>query len=97
MNRGGGTVFGTRRYRHTSMTAPDPNSKNYARNEKKRKMEAASGDGPKKEYTPRAPTVKKGVRSELKSAVQIQKDRNAKDKRREKTGRHFRGKPKKGR
>ena len=87
----GGVPFGSRRYRHTKITAPDPNSKHFDRKEKKRQYKKSQG-----ESLPDYPTKnKRGVRSELKSGHQIQKQRNEKEKRRQKTGRHFLAKNKK--
>ena len=87
----GGVPFGSRRYRHTKLTAPDPNSRNFDRKNRKRQKALKSG-----ESVPDFPkTNRKGVRSELKSGHQIHKQRQEKEKRRQKTGRHFLGKKKK--
>jgi ATP-dependent RNA helicase DDX54/DBP10 len=87
----GGVPFGSRRYRHTKLTAPDPNSKNFERKERKRQKALKAG-----ESVPDFPkNNRKGVRSELKTGHQIQKQRKEKEKRRQKTGRHFLAKNKK--
>lgn len=89
--KSGGVPFGSRRYRHTKLTAPDPNSKSFERKDRKRQKAVKNG-----ESVPEFPKKnKRGVRSELKSGHQIQKQRKVKEKRREKTGRHFLAKNKK--
>ena len=92
--RSGGSALGSRRFKHNSFTAPDINSKNHARKERQRKKAIEAGE------TVSTPTyttpARKGVRSELKNAAQIKKQRAEKEKRRQKTGRHFSGKKGKG-
>lgn len=90
MLKTGGVPFGSRRYRHTKLTAPDPNSKSYERKSKQRQKAIKAG-----EAVPEFPNKNKRARSELKSGSQIQKQRNEKEKRRQKTGRHFLAKNKK--
>ncbi|KND05008.1 uncharacterized protein SPPG_00689 [Spizellomyces punctatus DAOM BR117] len=82
----GGLSTGTRKYRHTKITAPDVNSKNYARNQRKREKEAAAGDASQAAVHPKKRAA--NVKSELKTVQQIAKERKEKEKRRAKTGRH---------
>jgi ATP-dependent RNA helicase DDX54/DBP10 len=86
MARAGGSAFGGRKFKHTKITPADPNSKNYAR--KQKKLKGTEGSIEKGAKT-------KNKRPELKTAVQITKERRLKEKRREKTGRHFLAKKKK--
>ncbi|KAK9761841.1 ATP-dependent RNA helicase dbp10 [Basidiobolus ranarum] len=85
-----------KRYKHNKLTAPkklDPLSINYEKKiQKKRKgTEDVSQQGTKRR-------VGDNVKGELKSVDQIRKQRELKEKRREKTGRHNKGgsKPKRG-
>ncbi|KAI8913961.1 P-loop containing nucleoside triphosphate hydrolase protein [Powellomyces hirtus] len=94
-----GHATGGRKYRHNKITAPDQNSKNYARNQQRREREARLAGTPGAGAAPSAssssePTAKKlragesAPKTELKTVQQIAKERKEKEKRRLKTGRH---------
>ncbi|KAI9094132.1 P-loop containing nucleoside triphosphate hydrolase protein [Phlyctochytrium arcticum] len=88
-----GNATGERRYRHNKITAPDVNSKNYARKlgkiEKEARLAGTKSSGAKKTVAKESnPADKRVVRSELKSVQQIAKERKVKEQRRAKTGRH---------
>ncbi|KAJ3160810.1 ATP-dependent RNA helicase ddx54 [Geranomyces michiganensis] len=94
-----GHAVGGRKYRHNKITAPDQNSKNYQRNQKRREKEARLGIAPagadsgvlaepanKKQKGSGGGAV--AAKSELKTIQEIAKERREKEKRRLKTGRH---------
>ncbi|KAI8800754.1 P-loop containing nucleoside triphosphate hydrolase protein [Cladochytrium replicatum] len=101
------SIFGSRRrYIHTKITPADPNSKASERRRKRdegmTRKAGKSEKGEKVKIQKKGKvkvvlhkTVGKGVRSELRSAGQVAKERRTKEKRREKTGRPSR-KGKKG-
>ncbi|TPX32168.1 hypothetical protein SmJEL517_g04679 [Synchytrium microbalum] len=87
------SAFGNRRFRHNKIIAPTPGSGSSLRKDAKRKREAqdAQPDGATPSSKPAAPAAKKmkqGVRSELRTPIQIAKARVVKENKRQKTGRH---------
>ena len=83
-----------RKYRHNSISAPNVNSKSFARKQNQReavlRKKGFKGEQLKnmmKEMTP-DPIKSFTAKSELKSAQQITKARKLKEQRRAKTGRH---------
>jgi ATP-dependent RNA helicase DDX54/DBP10 len=91
--------MGQRRYRYNTVTPANPKSKNFARKQAAAERKARVEGKP---YVPPTISTQKGsnaggrrVKSELKSASQIAKQRILKEKRREKTGRHHKNGKKK--
>ncbi|KAI9009565.1 hypothetical protein BC832DRAFT_551797 [Gaertneriomyces semiglobifer] len=89
-----------RRYRHTTVTEADPNSKRSQRRKDaeaagmRKKRSSDGGDEGAKQH-PAKKHKKMPVKQELKTPAQIAKERKEKEKRRAKTGRHAVGKSRK--